>query len=421
MTLILMGLNYQTASLEVREQVYLSESKTSEALTKLHETGLDEAVILSTCNRLEIFGVTGDAPTCFERLLAFMNTLPTTPLSGLEKQVYWLEGQDVVRHIMRVACGLESRILGETQILGQVVTALEQTQIAGTGGAILSRLLTAAVHTGKRARTETEISQHTLSVSHAAANHIKSTFKDKLAPRVLIVGAGEMAELAAEALLKHGIHSLEIINRTHSKAEVIARKFGVLALKWGDLLAALNCADVVIAATSASQPIIRFTDVVNLELQHSLILIDLGVPRNIDPQIDLLPTCKVTDIDRLNDIVETNLQQRYVEVKHVEEIVEEEADLYEKWFREREIVPLIVQLRGQAEAVAQSEFEQTLNRLPGLKPHEQAILNQMAHRIVNKMLHAPMMTLKTRIADGHDFEYTQAIRELFALDEITSA
>lgn len=418
MTLVLVGLNHQTAPVELREQFYLADDALHLALATLHGDGLSEVVIISTCNRLEIVGWVEQTERGFDAIGAFLARSQNTSVEQLRSHLYFLEGRDAVQHLMRVASGLESLILGETQILGQVAHALAQA--TSTDNAILSRLFTAALHTGKRARTETAISRYTLSVSHAAVLLIRRYIDDLSPVRALVIGAGEMAELAARALQMHGVTSLRVINRTYANANTLAQRLGIRALEWDDLAKALHEADVVIAATGAPYPIIQVQDVSPLEKEHRdhpILFVDIGVPRNIDPKVGGLPSSHLYDIDDLQTVVEAHRTRRQSEITQVEAIIAEELEVYWQWLHTRQVVPLITELRRQAETLAQIEVEQALRRLPGLNSHEQEIVAQLAHRIINKLLHAPTVSLKSRAAHGDLYDYAHAVRQLFALDE----
>jgi glutamyl-tRNA reductase len=411
--LILAGLNHQTAPVELRERFYLAESRT--ALEALHRNGLPEVAILSTCNRLEIVASTDDLETGLEVVETFLADSQGSRIARLPAHLYYLKGQAVVEHLMRVACGLESLVLGETQILGQMAEALAQAHAAGTVAALLSRLFDAALHAGKRAHAETAISQHSLSVSHIAALLIKHQLGSLTGVRCLIIGAGEMAELAASALQLHGADAITVTNRTQAKAVEFARRLGIQAMDWQIFRDNLLDFDVVVAAASATEPIIRAEDVTLSEnRRHPVLLVDIGVPRNIDEKVGALHGFQLYDIDDLSLVVDEHRTLRQAQVAHVEAIVAEEVEHYAAWLRGREVAPVIAELRRQAEALAQAEVEQALHRLPALNPHEQAIVSQMAYRIVNKMLHAPTVTLKSQA--GQD-DYVATVRQLFALDE----
>jgi glutamyl-tRNA reductase len=410
-------LNYQTASLALREKFYFADEPLRAALGELRRAGLAEIVILSTCNRLEIVAWVEHAQIGGEIIKAFLARSGGLSAEQLATYLYSLEGQDVVQHLMRVAGGLESLILGETQILGQVAHALASAQAAQTDGTILSRLFTAALHAGKRARHETAISQHTLSVSHAAVSLIKGQVDDLSTLRALVVGAGEMGELAARALQMHGVRSINVMNRSNARAYNLAHHLGIEATPWADFSLALEQADVVIAATSASQPLIRLEQVSSLHRQRPLLLVDIGLPRNVDPQVAGLANVRLYDIDDLRSVVSEHHNLRQSEIEAVEVIITHEQTVFEQWLDSRPLVPLIAELRSQAEAIAQHEVEQTLQRLPDLNDREQEIVAQLAHRIVNKILHAPTVTLKSRVAQGDPDDYAHTVRQLFALDQ----
>lgn len=417
-SLVLVGLNYQTAPVEYREQFYLGGEAHERALRTLCAQGLAEVTILSTCNRLEIIARAEQPKIALDKIVAFLARSQNTSVEHLDAYLYCLKGQAVVNHVMRVAAGLESLILGETQILGQVSEAWATAQAVGTGGTVLSRLFASALHTGKRARTETTISRHTLSVSHAAVLLVNEHIPDLASARVVVIGAGEMAELAARALQMHGVSMITIINRTFERANELAQELGIQAATWDNLPYVLSNVDVVIAATSAPHPILWLEHVLSVAAgQRTRWYVDLGVPRNIDPKIASLTESKLYDIDDLQTVVAEHHSRRRSEIQQVEAIIAEEQDTFQQWLRTRQIVPLITELRSQAETLADSEVEQALRRMPNLNPHEQEIVMQMAHRIVNKLLHAPTVSLKSRAAHGDHADYAHAVRQLFALRE----
>jgi glutamyl-tRNA reductase len=418
MKLLLIGLNYQTTPVELRERFYLTDELLSAGLNKLYAAGLSEIVILSTCNRLEIAARTEQSLMGIQAIQAFLARSGGVDPQQLARYVYCLEDHAVIRHLLRVASGLESLVLGETQILGQVAHALAMAQAAHTDGTVLSRLLTSALHTGKRARHETAISQHTLSVSHAVVSLVKSHVEDVSNLRALVIGAGEMGELAVRALQMHGVKGISVINRTDKKAFVMAHRLGINAPEWKDFPAVLTQFDLVIAATSAPQPLLHREQIVSLveQRQNPLLLVDIGVPRNIDAQVAALANVQLYDIDDLRSVVSEHHERRQSEIAAVEAIIEHEQQLFEEWLDARPIVPLIAELRSQAEAIARHEVEQTLQRLPDLNLREQEIVAQLAHRIVNKLLHAPTVNLKSRVAQGDASDYAAAIRQLFALE-----
>jgi glutamyl-tRNA reductase len=413
-TIVLVGLNYQTAPLELRERLYLTGADLLRALIALHGEILAEVVVVSTCNRLEIYASTADAERAIESVIAYLADRASLTAAQLRGYLQNLLDRDAVRHLMRVAAGLESLVVGETEILGQIAAALKQAQRADTTGAVLSRLFHHAIHTGKRARTETSISQHTLSISHAAVLMAKRQIPDLSTANVLVIGAGRMAELAARALKAHGAITARVINRTLNRAISLANRVGVEALEWEQLKTALRDADVVITATSAPQPILSAADI-NQEAAHCLILLDIAVPRNVNSDVSHLQNVRLYDLDDLQAVVEEHRAKRQSEAAQVEAIIAEELDTYHSWLNSRTVVSTIVGLRQKGEALAETELTRTLNRLPDLSDHEREIVAQLAHRIVNKLLHAPTTALRERAVQGDHFTYLHAARQLFDL------
>lgn len=422
---VLVGLDHRTAPLELREQLHADDEHLLPLLATLRQGPVRELVVLSTCNRYEVYATCENPTQAQEAIVDCLLSAPGVPMRPLLDSLYRQDRLRAVRHLFSVAAGLESLVLGETQIMRQIAEALDQAQQAGTSGSLLSRLFTAALHTGKRARTETAISQHTLSVSHAAVQLVQREVAHLERPRIVVIGAGEMATLAASALAQHAdemLRSISILSRTDAHAQAVADHLGIRARPWAELHQAVAGAEAVITATSARQPILHVDEIARDrrdDLAQPLVLVDIGVPRNIAPAAD--PTgssaeVRLYDIDDLQAVVEQHRMLREAEVKQVEGIVEEEALKYANWLKSRRIVPVLTQLRTHADEIAAAEVERALHRLPDLDAHERDIVAQMAQRIVNKLMHTPTVNLKWRAAHGDHFDYDHAIRKLFALD-----
>lgn len=421
MTILLVGLNHQTAPVELRECFYLSDSALRQALTTLwydeQYSSLSESVIISTCNRLEIYAVVESAVTGFDVMAHFLAQLHHVSRDELFACLYFLEGRAAIDHLMRVAAGLNSLVLGETQILGQVAHALAAAQAAETVGAHLTQVFTHAIHAGKRARTETDISRHTTSVSHAAALLAERELGSLERVKALVVGAGEMAELAARALQMHAAGSIQIISRTYHHAATLAGQLEVGMRDWSELTRALSEVDLVIAATGAPHTVIHRDDVAARGASaRPLLLIDIAVPRDIDDDVREIPGVQLYDIDDLKLVVDHNQAQRRAAVAQVEAIIAHELAAVLEWLHSREVVPVIVDLRRKVQAIAEVELEQALRRMTTLDAHDRQVVDQMVHRIVNKLLHTPTTTLRAHATDGDSLAYAAAVRELFALE-----
>ncbi len=438
MPIILVGLNHRTAPVALREHLSLTRDELYMALkelctnyrsysssadhTQTTETSLaflHEAVMLSTCNRLEVYAVADDSGKGKRTIEGFLAQHHDISLDLLRPHLYSLEGCTAVEHLMRVAAGLDSMVLGEPQILGQVAKAFSTAQASKIIGTILSRLFTEAVHIGKHARSKTALSRHTTSVSHTATLLMKTKIGDLRYAHMLVVGAGKMALLAAQALQMHGAQTIACINRTDARAEALARQFQGIVFPWHKLPDALVWADGVITTTSAPHTIIRRENVREILPQRnnrSLVLVDIAVPRDVETSVDDLFGVYRYDVDDLQDILDANLAQRQAAVSQVEAIVNAGVETFLAWLYSRQAVPTIVGLRHKAEAVANAEVTQVLRRLDALDQRSQQAIAHLAHRIVNKLLYEPTKRLKAHAANGDGHTYAQAIQELFALD-----
>lgn len=433
MSIILVGLNHQTAPVALREQLSLSGCALDMALQELgagagakqypDRAGLrriiHESVILSTCNRLELVATTGNPAVASETIPAFFAGLQGLSVDSLHPHLYFLDEQAAVEHLMRVAAGLESLVLGEPQILGQVTDAFTRAQGAGTTGLVLSQLFARAVHAGKRARSETAISRHSTSMSHAAANLAAAAHGDLQNADVLIVGAGEMAELAGTALHEKGARRVSCINRTYARAEWLARRFEGQALAWSRLSEALASADVIVTATGAPHTVIFRDDVARVLATRNgrpLVIVDIALPRDVEPATGDLPGVTLYDMDQLQEAVDANLAQRRAAIPQVEAIVRQEAGEFFCWLAGRQVVPVLVDLRCKVEAMAKVELDSAIRLLDGSDPRTQEAMTLLTHRLVRKLLHEPTVRLKTEAANGNGIVYADALRELFALN-----
>lgn len=435
MHLALVGLSHMTAPLEVRESAAFDPSAAAWALADLVRAGEDgcrEAAILSTCNRTEVYAVgptASAAQAAASRSLA--SRLPDD--SQRERWLYSAFDQEAARHLFRVAAGLDSLVLGEAQILGQVRAALALSGAAA--GPVISRLFREALTLGKRVRRETGIGDGAASVSYAAVELAKKIFGRLDGTSVLLVGAGKMAELAVKNLAAAGVRSVVIANRSPAGAERLVQALrgsrpGVhaAALALEAVVAQLGAVDIVISSTSAKAPVIRETDV-RSALKHRrgrpLFLIDIAVPRDVEPEVHALDGVFLYNIDDLQNVVSGNLSERAAHAAAAERLVADGVGAFATWLAERQAVPVITAWRGRAEAVRTSELRKALRQLDHLDPADKAKIAALTSAIVNKLLHQPTIRLKeactatperSGLAHGGDARrvYLQVASDLFA-------
>lgn len=410
MQLLLIGLNHRTTPVDVREQLHLDVDEVEATLRGL--TIVDEAVILSTCNRLEFYAVVDDVDTV-EPIIA------EAVSRGVEgAQLYVKQGKAVARHLLRVASGLDSMILGEAQILGQVSDALGIAEEAGAIGITLRRLFHHAIHAGRRARTNTEISRYTTSVSHAAAYLLRTCAG--IDPSVLIIGAGDMAELAAQASRDSGIEQLGIVNRTWSHTVALADRFEAEAHPWSRMWDMLAQVDAVITTTGAPHPVLYAEDlqeIINRRMGKPLVIVDIALPRDVDPRVRQIDGIALYDIDDLQEVVDANIARRKASINDVEAIINDEIHKFTMWRKERRVVPVIVDMRREIRDVIQAELENALGKLPDIDDHDEEVLRRMAHRITNKVLHSPTISLREHAVNGEADTYAYLVRQLFNLEQ----
>ncbi len=435
MALILLGFNHRTAPVELRERLSFSSAQLAPTLVELYEKcqlnpekkpGSEfrhepacECAILSTCNRLEIYAVVSNARQGMEVIEEFLARKGAISSEQLHEHLYQVAGHPVVEHLMQVTAGLDSMILGEPQIMGQVNEAFTIAQEAHTVGTFLSHLFSAALHAGKRAHTETEISRHTTSVSHAAIQLVQKNVRDLRAARILLIGAGETAELAAKALTMYDVQDVTCINRTRSKAEALAMLIQGRVLPWEAIPEALCESDIIISTTSSPQPILFAEEVARGMARRPtqpLVIVDLAVPRDVESTVAEIPHVSLYDIDHLQSVLDMNLHQRQAAIPQVEAIVQAEVANFLAWLHSRQVVPVLTDFRKKVSDLADAEVKQALHRIDGLNKQNQQAIERMAHRIVNKMLHEPTERLKAHAASGKSQMYVHAIQDLFALD-----
>ena len=411
MNLVLVGLSHRVAPVELRERVALPSTRASELAREL-----EEAVCLSTCNRTELYLASSDPTEAEERAIAALAELAGMDERELRAVLYRLRDEAAALHLFRVAAGLDSMVPGEGEILGQVRAAHE----SGAPGPLLDRLFRQALHAGKKVRAQTAIGENPASVSSAAAALAEQVFGELEGCRVLLVGAGAVGELAARSLVARGARISLVANRSLERATELAARFGAEAVSLAQVTDELDRADVVLSSTGAPGFVVARREVERVLRRRRgrpLFLIDVAVPRDIDPAINELEGCYVYDIDDLETVVAASLAGRRREAPRAEAIVEEEAERFSSWQASRDVVPAIASLRARAEEIRTAELERVRARLGRLSESERAAVDSVTARIVDKLLHLPMVRVKEAAAGTDGTVYADALRHLFGLGE----
>ena len=422
MTISCLGLNHTTSSIALREQLSLNEDAIRDALSRSSYKSLapsfDEIIILSTCNRVELYIVSKEP--AFAEIETFLSEISSVPTEDFHEHTYYYEDLDAVRHLFEVAAGLDSLVIGEPQILGQIVRALELARGQDKVGSQLNRLFQSAIHSGKRARTETAISRNPASVSSLACTLAEQIVHPLQDARVVILGAGEMAELAVEALRKRGTIHIQVINRSLERAQIFADRWKANVDTFENLEMALFNADILISSTGASNTILSF-DVINKtmknRLERPLVLIDIAVPRDIDPKANEIPNVRVFDIDNLNKRLEGALSERMTEVPQVHVILDEEVTHFESYLKLLEVLPLISEIHQHAEKVRLEMLNKTFKKFPDLTKTEQRGIEAMSLALVKKLLHEPTNRLRKEAGNTQALQYTELTRTLFNIQK----
>ncbi|MBI2911858.1 MAG: glutamyl-tRNA reductase [Chloroflexi bacterium] len=417
MEVIVVGLSHRTAPVEVRERVAVTPGTLPRALGRLREH-VAEGLILSTCNRTEVYGVVEEPAAGRQALEDFMGNQWGERPQELAPYLYCYTGRPAAQHLCAVAAGTDSMILGEPQILGQVRYAYDVALREGAVGRHLAALCRQAIAAGKRARTETAIGRHAVSISSAAVELARRIFGDLRPQQALLVGAGKMGDLTLQQLRSVGVSRVSVVNRTVERARRRAAGFGGEAYGLDGLGAALAAADIAICSTEATEFVVRPETVgaaMDSRPHRPLVLVDIAVPRDVDPRVKRFENVFLYDIDDLEVVCAANLAQRERELERVAVIVDEEAARFQQWFQGQAAVPTITLLRRHAEQIREAELRRTIRRLRHLGEEEQQAIAAMSAAMVNKLLHQPIAALKA--ANGGSPRVDRAVRELFGLGQ----
>lgn len=418
MKVFVAGLNHKVADVDVREKLAFNGPKLEEGLTRFRELPeINEAIILSTCNRVELYANVKDNQRAAEAVKTFLSEFHNINRSSLDTGLYIYEGTDAVRHIFRVASSLDSMVVGEPQILGQLKDAFELALSQKTTGILLNKLMKKAISVAKRVRTETRIAENAVSISFAAVELAKKIFTD-LSKRVfMLLGAGEMAELAAKHLISSGVKEVLVSNRTYERACDLAKEFNGKPVRFDEFINEMARADIVICSTGAPDYIVsksQMQKVMKERKQRQVFLIDISVPRNIDPEINDLANVYLYNVDDLQGVVDSNLFERTKEAEKAEKIIDEELETFLKWQSTLDSVPTIIAIREKAEEIKQEELDKLFHKITDIGEKEREAIEYMAAALINKMIHPPTAALKE---DSEDKDVLVAtIRKLYGID-----
>ena len=418
MKVLVIGLNHKVADVDVREKLAFNGPKLEEGLIKFRDLPeVQEAIVLSTCNRVELYANVTDNRKASESIKTFLSEYHGINRASLDTSLYIYDEREAVKHVFRVAASLDSMVVGEPQILGQLKDAFDLALSKKTTGILLNKLLKKAISVAKRIRTETRIAENAVSISFAAVELAKKIFTDLSNKVFMLLGAGEMAELAAKHLIGNGVNEVLVSNRTFERACDLAKEFNGQPVKFDDFIQEMVRADIVICSTGAPTYILtksQMQKVMRERKQRQVFIIDISVPRNIDPEINDLDNVYLYNVDDLQNVVDSNVSERQKEAEKAEKIVLEELETFLKWQSALDAVPTIIALREKAEEIKREELEKLLHKNPDIGEKEREAIEHMVSAIVNKLIHPPTAALKE---DSEDKDIMVAtIQRLYGID-----
>lgn len=418
MYVLLTGINHKTAPVEIREKFAFAAEELQQAYDELRDDDVEGLVILNTCNRTELYATARDIEAGQKHLKSFLLDHSGLSAEELEQYIYQPNCYSAIDHLFRVSSGLDSMILGETQVLGQVKDAYQKAQDCNASDGVLNSLFQKALYVGKKVRTETAIDQHPVSVSYAAVELAKATLESLEDKNVLVVGAGETAELTARYLLLNGVRSIIVSNRSFEKALEMASAMNGRAIRFDRLPEELYNADIVISCTSANHYVIRQDNCREALLSRqgeNIIMIDIAVPRDIEPSLREIEGVHLYDIDDLHEVINSSFIARQKAAIKANEIISEELIDFNQWLASLYVVPVISALKNHGETIKQNELRKAFNRLGKISEREQEVITAMAHAIVNQLLHYPVVNLKEMALSNQGHLYAEVVKKLFGL------
>ena len=421
--LLALGCSHRTAGIDLRERLALPEGRAASLLRSLvGEEGITEAAAISTCNRTELYLVAADTVDAEAAALGALSKEAGIRATDLLGPLYSLRDEEAARHLFRVTAGLDSMIIGEAEIQGQVKRAYELALVEGVTGPVVNRLFRGALSAGKRARAETAIGEKGVSIPSVAVELTRQHLGDLAERKVLLIGAGETAELTARALAARGVETVFVANRRYNRAIGLAERFGGSALRINDLPTYLETADVVVSATDSPHPLIErpeLEQVMKARGERPLLMIDLAVPRDIDPDCRELAGVSLSDVDDLQRIVERNASSRENEAARAERILDAEFDLYLEWLEAQSVAPTIAELRSRADLIVEQVLEENESRWENLTPADRERTEVLARAIANRLLHEPTARLRSLADSETGYRDLALLREVFGLDSLT--
>lgn len=421
MHIVVAGLNYRTAPVSIREKFAFAEGDLPLALKELKNIkSVMECVIVATCNRTELYVVVDSQHLCGHFLRGFIEKWFDVPKEQFNKHLYVLENDKAIEHLFRVTSGLDSMVIGETQILGQVRDAFLLSQQEKTTGVLFNTLFKQAVTMAKRAHTETGIGENPVSVSYAAVELGKRIFGSYERKKVLIIGAGKMSELTVKHLYANGADKVTVVNRTLSRARELADKFSGFASTMDHLMTHLEEADIVISSTGASGYVLtaeQVSSILQRRRSRPLFMIDIAVPRDLDPRLGEMPNVFLYDIDNLQSIVNSYLEERRKAAVQIEEMIGTEIAAFEQWTKTLGVSPVIQALQTKAASIHEETMDSLMKKLPELDERELKVIRKLTKSIVNQMLRDPIVRIKEMAAERHGDDALEMFTKIFALEE----
>lgn len=418
MKVLVLGVNHKTANVEIRERLAFNGPKLEEGVFSLRKIPeVREVAVLSTCNRVELYTCVSNINSGAENIKSFLADFHGLKRTDFEKALYLHNDSAAVRHIFRVSSSLDSMVVGEPQILGQIKDAFDFALSKKTTGVLLNKLMKKAISTAKRVRTETRIAENAVSISFAAVELAKKIFTNLSDKSFMLLGAGEMAELAARHLVNNGVKDVMVVNRTYERGCELANEFNGKAVRFEDFLHELTHSDIIICSTGAPAYVLhkeQMQKVMRERRNRAVFIIDISVPRNIDPEINKIDNVYLYDVDDLQEVVDTNIHGRKQEAEKAEKIIDEEVEKFIRWMAALDSVPTIVALRQKAEEIGKEELEKFRNKFPDLDEPRIKAIEYMTTAVINKLIHPPTVALKEDSEDRD--ELIAMIKKLYGIN-----